>query len=536
MTAMLLFTVLAIAALIASLTWPGPRAARLALVVMAPCLLLIGVLIGSSVVIAADKSGVVMRHFGSTMPPGQIVARGGEQGPQAVVLGPGWHFGYLPFVYQVNEVDVMVIEHGKLGFVTAKDGTALPDGETFAKPWDSTVEMLTPETFLAKGGQRGSQTTVLGPGNYRYNPNLHDIKVIPTLIVAPGTVAVVTSRTGVTPQAGGDGVVMVNGVPLVANGQRGIWREPLKPGAYFLNSHAFNPTVVKTSQRVYTYQQAHAGKPTAKGAEATQDWSVSVRSKDGFSLPIDVRVACAVEAKDAPYLVALLGDPDRLFKDEQEDEMLEMLEAKVILPTVRAVFRNVAETMNALEFVNARSQIEKVATERMKAELAKVHVTIDGIFIGNIHVDATEAMRRLVATQTDRQVALNEQELYGEKKRAEESRGAYVKAQEDAEQQRTLAKATYQVQVKEQEAKARAAEAKGEADYQTITGEGRARAYDSMVKSLGREQVAQLELLKLVAEGKVQITPQVMVTGGAGVMDALGGTLLRQAVAPPSGK
>ena len=53
-----------------------------------------------------------------------------------------------------------------------------------------------------------------------------------------------------------------------------------------------------------------------------------------------------------------------------------------------------------------------------------------------------------------------------------------------------------------------------------------------MVRALGKEQIAQLELLKLVAEGKVQITPQVMVTGNGGSMDALAGTLLRQSVQP----
>jgi hypothetical protein len=94
----------------------------------------------------------------------------------------------------------------------------------------------------------------------------------------------------------------------------------------------------------------------------------------------------------------------------------------------------------------------------------------------------------------------------------------------------------YEVQVKEQQAKARAAEAKGESDYQTITGDGRASAYAAMVKVLSKEQVAQLEMLKLVAEGKIQIAPQVMVTGGGTTLDALSGTLLRQAIQSPAGK
>ncbi len=532
MAVMLFFTMLAVAALAAAWMANIPRLARVALVVMSPALLILGMILGSSVVVPADQTGVINRLFGSPLPSGDIVARHGEQGPQAEIIGPGWHFGYFPFLYEIELAPVVVIAPGSLGFVTARDGKPLGDNETYAPAWDSTADMLDPATFLAKGGHRGPQTTVLTPGTYRYNPRLHEIKMIEALNVAPGTVAVIKSNSGLLAEKAND-TVLVNGTPLVANGNRGIWRTPLSPGAYYLNSQAFQPTLVKTTQRVYVYQQGAVRQPTQKAATGAQDWSVVVRSKDGFSFPVDVRVGCAVESKDAPYLVALLGDPDQMVRDDQEDEQLEVLEAKVILPAVRAIFRNVAETMNALEFVNARSTIEKQASQRMTEELAKFHVTCDGVYVGNIHLDVSEAGKKLILTQTDREVAVNQQTLYNEQRKAEESRAALVKAGEEAEQQRNLAKATYEVLVKEQGAKARGAEAKGEAEYQTITGEGRAKGYDAMVRALGREQVAQLELLKLVAEGKVQITPQVMVTGGGnGSMDALAGTLLRQSVSP----
>lgn len=532
MIVIIFFTVLALIALGAAVVADLPRAARLALIAMAPFLFIIGMIFGSSVVIPSDQTGVVMRHFGTPLPTGNIVARNAEQGPQAEILGPGWHFGYFPFLFEVELAPVVAIPHGQLGFVTALDGGPLAPDETFAPSWENSADMLDPHIFLTKGGKRGPQTTVLTPGTYRFNPRLHRVDPIEALMVAPGTVAVIKSNSGPLPTAGDPKATLVNGVPLVERTMRGVWREPLAPGAYYLNAKAYMPTVVKTAQRVYTYQQAQVRNVTANKAKGTQDgdWSVTVRSKDGFSFPIDVRVACAVEAKDASYLVALLGDPDKRIRDEQEDEELELLEAKIILPAVRAIFRNVAETMNALEFVNARSQVEKVATGRMREELVKVHVTCDGVYVGNIHLDANDAGKKLLATQTDREVAVNQQTLYAEQKKAEESRSAYVKAQEEAEQQRNLAKATYEVLVKEQGAKARAAEAKGEADYQTITGQGRAEAYDAMVKALGKEQIAQLEMLKLVAEGKVQIAPQVMVTGGSGgAIDALAGTLLRQA-------
>jgi uncharacterized membrane protein YqiK len=524
------FVMLALLALSFALIGQIPRLARMALVVMAPFLVILGLIVGSSVVIPSDQTGVVTRLFGAALPAGDIVARNKEQGPQADILGPGWHFGYFPFIYQVDLAPVEVIQPGKLGFVTALDGKPLPTDETYAPSWTSSAEMLEPLTFLTKGGCRGPQTTVLTPGTYRYNPRLHQIKAIDALVVAPGTVAVIKSNSGSLPKSGPE-TVLVNGTPLVEREARGIWREPLAPGAYYLNTIAYQPTVVKTTQRVYVYQQQQSHQSAKKATTSqAEDWSVTVRSKDGFSFPVDVRVTCAVDSKDAPYLVALLGDPDRMMRDEQEDTELEIMEAKVILPAVRAIFRNVAETMNALEFVNARSIVERTATERMQIELKKFRVTCDGVYVGNIHLDSSEAGKKLLATQTDREVAVNQQQLYAEQKKAEVARSDYVKAQEEAEQQRNLAKATYEVKVKEQGALARAAEAKGESEYQIITGEGRAKAYDAMVKALGKEQVAQLELLKLVSQGNIQITPQVMMVGQGSPVDALAGTMLRQAV------
>ncbi|MBL9217034.1 MAG: hypothetical protein JNG82_00990 [Opitutaceae bacterium] len=553
MALILFFTVLAIVALGASFLLTLPAAARGALVVLAFSLFGFGLVVGSSVVIDQDEVGIVHKQFfGKPLPTGQIIAREGEMGPQAEILGPGWHFGFYPFTYSVRIDRVITVPSGQVGFVTARDGQPLPENEMFAPAWDSAQDMLNPATFLAKGGRRGPQTTILTPGTYRYNTALHEVTAIPAMQVAAGTVVVIKSNSGKRWSEADKGD-LVNGVPLVPRDHIGVWAEPLTPGGYYLNTNAYVPTVVKTTQRTYTYQAANYTKPTAPAPAAArmaaaarvaatssnnEDWSVSVRSKDGFSFPVDVRVACAVEAKNAPYLVALLGNPDAVVQDEQEGEEIEVLEARIILPSIRAIFRNVAETMNALEFVNRRSEIEALVGQRITAELARYRVTCDGVYVGNIHLDATPAGQQLLATQTDREVAVNQQKLYDQQKQAEESRAKFVRAQEEAEQQRQLAAAEYKVRVEGENAKSQVARAKGEAESQIIIGEGRAKAYKLLVETLGQSQVAQLELLKLVVEGKVQITPQVMVTGGGngGTTDALMGTILRQSVPPAPAK
>jgi len=251
-----------------------------------------------------------------------------------------------------------------------------------------------------------------------------------------------------------------------------------------------------------------------------------------------VRVVCAVEAKDAPHLVALLGNPDVTVKDDQEGEQLEILEAKVILPAIRAIFRNEAESKGALEFVAGRSEIESTASKAVATELAKAKVTLSGVFLGNIHLDVTEAGKVLIQTQTDKEVALNQQKLYTQQQLAESTRANLVRAKEQADQQKNLAAAEFSIDIQKAQANAAIEKARGEAKALEITGEGRANAYRKLVETLGRDQVAQIELIKLVVEGKVRITPDVMVTGGnnSSVNDALAGTLLRNASIDQSAK
>ena len=472
--------------------------------------------LSTAIYVDDDRGGIVVRKFGADLPANRVVAAHGEKGPQAEVLGPGWHFGYWPWIYDLTLVDTVTIEQGQVGVVSALDGKALPDGTVYADAWTSSEEMLDGRKFLSEErGFRGPQLTVLTPGRYRFNPRLFTVTAKPALVVHIGEVAVVKGNAGkvFTPAATTEKVEIINGTPLVPRGYKGIWNEALLPGAYNMHPDAYQIVRVLVTKRVYTYQD--------------DKWAIKVRSKDGFMFPVDVRVGVEVTAADAPKLVAILADPDRIEKDEQENESLPRLEAKVVLPLIRTSFRDVAETMTALQFVDSRSKVEAEASSRMREELKKYFLNTDGVFVANIELDHSEAGKQLMRTQTDRVVALNEQQMYGEKKKAEVERALFVKAQEEAEQQRKVVAAAYEVQVKEQQAKAREAEALGEARYITITAEARQQAYQAMAGAIGAEGVTRLETLKLISEGKINITPQVMVTGGdGGSGDALAGTIL----------
>ena len=183
---------------------------------LAGVLALIAVLFSSALVVGDNQGGLIMRNFGPDLPANRVVAANGEKGPQARVLGPGWHFGYWPWQYTVEPVECVTIDQGKVGVVVALDGRSLPEGVVYAPAWKAAEEMLDGERFLTnEGGFRGPQLTILTPGRYRYNPRLFSITPKAALVVGPGEVAVVKANVG-APAAveGGDN----NGVRLVPRG------------------------------------------------------------------------------------------------------------------------------------------------------------------------------------------------------------------------------------------------------------------------------------------------------------------------------
>jgi hypothetical protein len=500
-------------------------------------------IIASAIYVSSEQTGVVIRTLGSDLPAGHIVAVAGEKGPQARVLGPGWHFGYWPWSYEVEKVGTILVPNGQIGVVTALDGKVLPGGTVFAPAWKSADDMLDATKFLADGtGFRGPQLTILTPGNYRINPRLFKIEMRPVTLVAAGEVGVVKANAGEI-YAGTDKIT-VNGVDIVPQGFRGIWRQPLLPGAYNLHPEAFQVIKVKTTQRVYTYQAIGHASAAGQGRRGTGqqsvDYSISVRSKDGFTFPVDVRLSLSVAAENAPYLVALLGDPDRVMKDAQEDDELEILEARLVLPTARAALRNVAETLGALEYVASRSRVETMTGKLVESEFKPYRLTFLGAFIGAIGLDATEAGQKLLLTQTDKEVASNQRATYQQQQQAEVARQQFIRSREEAEQQKQLVEAEFAVKTAGERAKAQIESAKGDAEQIRITAEARKQSYDLLASAIGKEGVTLLESLRLVKEGGIRITPEVLVqgAGGEGAMnDALAATILRQQLtAKPAAK
>ena len=478
--------------------------------------------------VAEDSIGLVSKNIAvESLPPGKIIATNGEKGPQAKILGPGWHPGYWPGIYDIDFEPLIDIPAGQVGLLNARDGQPLPADTTYAPEWEAgeVRQMLDDAKYYLTdgGGYKGPQTSVLKPGSYRINTKLFNVELAPVTTIDKATVGVVKSNVGGRPDLPANGEQASQGrlSRLVAKGQRGIWRDPLRPDQYYLNTRALEVTVISTRKQVVRYTDA----TVAKSGEHEES-EIVVRTSDGYTFPVDVRVEYEIEPGNAPLLVATVGN-------DQEGLRTVMNSA------VRAIFRNNAEGVKALDYVQQRSLQESQSLKMLREEMAKIGATVTAVRIGDVGDEKT--LGPLLKTQTDREIALQEQETFKEQQRAAEQKKELTRTEQEAEEEKKLATAKYAVQISEQAKERRIIEAGAEAEAVRIQAEAQAAAYQLIAEQIGKGNAALVEVLKVVGDSGISITPRVMVVGqGASESDssdaqttALIGTMLDSMVSKP---
>jgi len=461
------------------------------------------VLITSSIVkIDGDEVGIVEKKlFGGSLPEGKVLAVNGENGFQAQILAPGWHVKWK-WQYNITQIKMTEIKTGSVGLIQAADGQSLLAGVIYAPEWKEPEKMLNAEYFLGQGkGYKGPQLSVLSPGRYRINTKLFTITSVPITNVTVGTVAVIKSNVGEAVESEDR---------LVEVGQKGVWKKPLTEGKYRLHTQAYEATPVSIRQVKVSYT---AEKEEGEGEGYQPMKPITVRSKDGFTFPVDVRMTYEINSENAPRVVATVGGDALVL-------------TKLVTPAVRAIFRNNAEKVKALEYVQNRSKQESQSASMLRDELAKYGVTVLAVRIGDIGDE--KSLGALLKTQTDREIALQEQATFEEQQRAAEKQKQLAKTIQEAEEEKRLATAAYAVKIADEEKKKIIIAAQAEAEQIKLTAEARALAYKKISEVIGRDNAALIEIMKLVEAGKIRITPEVMVGGaGAGMTDALMGTVLR---------
>jgi uncharacterized membrane protein YqiK len=388
--------------------------------------------------------------------------------------------------------------------------------------------------FLDAGGRIGLQHDPLLYGAYLLNPFLVRVELVPMLVVNQGEVAVIKGFVGL-PTLDTSGAEFKFG-SIVRPGHRGIWQEPLRTGKYAINPRVYAAEIVPTF--ILTLNWAHA-QSEAHDLDARL-LPIVGKSREGFVFTIDLQVQIHVSDTKAPKVISMVAT------------MLNLVN-EVLQSAVGNHFRNTLQDLEAVRFIETRQEVQRAAFEAVRQYLAAYEVETRGVYIQDV-VFPDE----LVDVLTRREIANQERTTYVEQQKAETARVEVEKARGTADMQVELAAAQVSVEISANQARAREAEARGQAAYVRTTGRAeadrteavglaearatealglaKAAGYDAQREAIGGSATALVAIAGAIAEGQIDIMPDVLVTGGAGgAFDGLAATLMNMfRPAPPA--
>ncbi len=506
------------------------------------------------VTIPQSYVGVVNARDGQPIVPGRLLAHkvpghlafqdgevflysGGQRGPQIEVLLPG-RYRINTDLFMVEAKPATVIQANQVGLVTANDGIALPPGELVAMHVASHNDFQDASLFLENGGQRGPQFDLLKPGTYYINPMMFTVKLDEVQTIERGEVAVLVSNVGKEPAIENEQDRLSPGLEryVVPSGFRGIQADVAGPGVYYLNRWAYIPYIIPTTNLTIDWAEEN-GEGTIPAEKALSEAQriqlfnpLAVISRDGFEMRVSVKVVIRVRPDQAPLMVAKIGSIDNLIDH-------------VIHPMIDSSFRNQASSTQAMNFMQDRALEQAKAEGAARHELERYHCECVSVLISQIILPS-----ELMDIQTRRVIAAQQQEMYVEQQKAEQTRIATDNTRAQADRQPDLVAAQIGVQIAEQTqqrtiieatGRARAVELEGEAEGRKILaiGNATAEAYDRQQEAVGQMNLAGIEVTKAIAAAGLKITPDIMVGGGGdggsnNIFSAFIAQLLAQGLTP----
>lgn len=517
-------------------------------------------------VVPQGEIGLVVANAGSVIPPSHMLGRvidcddyqdargfltkGGEKGRQLGILTAGTYrintamftvitrrnaesMGMSP-----NELAVYRVVPDAVGIITTLDGVPIEPGEIAGPVIPTHDNFQDAQRFLAAGGRRGLQEQVLLSGAWNLNPWFCRVEQVPMTEIPIGHVGVVISfvgRTG-TDISGAD---FTHG-NLVEVGHKGIWVTPLYPGRQPLNTRIMRVELVPTTNIVLNW----ANRTEAHGYDNSLS-SITVRSRDGFSFNLDVAQIIHVGALDAPRVISRVGSMQNLV-----DHVLE--------PIVGNYFRNSSQEYTVLDYLTNRAERQHDAAAFIRTALGAYNVQAVDTLIGDI-----VPPQQLMTTQTDRKLAEEQRKTYEVQQAAQTQRQALVRETSIADIQSDLVKSEQGVNIAELNANAQVKKVRGEAEAAKLRaggeaestrlraiadseatrlrgsgeaeairaiGQAKAEAYQVGVASLGTREFTALQLMQIIGDHQVKITPDVQANGGGGAAGSSGGGLVEALV------
>ena len=279
---------------------------------------------------------VLISKTGEELPAGTLIANPGEKGPLREVLGEGRHF-VLPVAYEVEKHKLtelkMDIPPLKIGVVRSKVGTPLPK-----------------DRILAELGERGIQRKVLPPGRHRLNPYANEIEIRDAIVITPGHVGFVTRLVGEEPK----------GRFAVTPGEKGIRKDVLQPGIYYLNPYEYRVREVEIGLN----QVSLLGKDR-----------ITFPSKDAFEIALDATVEWELK-------------PDKVAEVIDEFGARAEIEEKVLIAQSVSIGRLEGSGYGAKDFLlgEGREKIQDSLRNKLMEKCREKHVEVLSAYIRHITI------------------------------------------------------------------------------------------------------------------------------------------------------
>lgn len=342
------------------------------------------------VYVPPDKCLVLIRKTGKDLGPGQVIAEAGQKGIQRETLGPGRYF-FNPWAWDTELHPLITVSAGdpatwqeiirdskpdykipklegkwpEVGIVVNRVGKSAPNGSE-----------------VVDEGYQGIQKNVLTPGAYRLNPYMYEVKTVPAIAVPLGCIGVVTSQLGDMPgvqtveetSIGPDGQPVKGPSKIVQKlaepGQRGVVKNVLQPGLYYLNPYVHKVKIIWVGYNLLSQ---------VRGAD--QSASIEFPSKDGFTIDLDVTVVWGLHPAFTPELINRMGEVERI--------------RQLILNHVRSICRNVGSNYQSTDFIHGekRELYQKAVTEGLQTACREKDIEILIALIQNIEVHGGSAVK-----------------------------------------------------------------------------------------------------------------------------------------------
>ncbi|MFO0907557.1 MAG: SPFH domain-containing protein [Isosphaeraceae bacterium] len=376
------------------------------------------------------KAGLDLEPGMELAPPpkdGRIYYKGVQSGgPNNGVLTEGRYF-YNPYVWSWEIGKQFEVPNGKIGIRVSLSGDELPA-----------------DSVLAQEGQKGILQRVLKPGRYPYNPYAETIELHEPVTVPSGYRGVVTRLSG-RPPANPNGF-------LVEEGERGVQRETLPPGTYYLNPYETRVSLVDGRSKRFNL---------------AQEGEMDFLSSDGFPITVDGVIEFRIELEKMADVFVKYNE------DANGDEIDEEIIAKIITPESRSLCRIGGSKLAGGQFISGeeREKFQRDLVTKLTENCRKQGVEILAVAITSIQppediarpVRAREvAKQQLAQFKQERIQQIAEASLKVQEMKAEQKKQG-VEAEQSVVEKTTKSEQEQQVAVTLAEQKLKVAETSLEA-------------------------------------------------------------------------